>query len=217
MAAQDPNERFDVCDRDGRPTGEVKARGLVHRDGDWHRALHLWVLSTATPPTLILQVRGSHKDTHPGCLDVSAAGHLQAGEGFEDALRESEEELGLAVDRRAVTLVGWRRLERLTPAWRDREYQRVYVTRQPWSLDALRLHPDELDGAVALSLDALEVMLDAPAQPVEVLRRWGDAVAPGTVTGAQLTPGSGPYLRAVLAWVRRWLAGEAPEPEALPG
>ena len=41
--AQDPAELFDVVRADGTPTGEVKPRAAVHRDGDWHRAVHVWV------------------------------------------------------------------------------------------------------------------------------------------------------------------------------
>ena len=36
--AQDPGEPFDVITADGKPTGRVKSRAEVHRDGDWHRA-----------------------------------------------------------------------------------------------------------------------------------------------------------------------------------
>ena len=37
-------EEFDVLDAKGRPTGRAKARSAVHRDGDWHAAVHVWVL-----------------------------------------------------------------------------------------------------------------------------------------------------------------------------
>ena len=37
------------------------------------------------------------KDTHPGTWDSSAAGHLEAGEGYDEAAaRELQEELGLS-------------------------------------------------------------------------------------------------------------------------
>ena len=39
-----PSDGFDV-DRDRpTPTGERKARGLVHADGDWHRSAHVWLV-----------------------------------------------------------------------------------------------------------------------------------------------------------------------------
>ena len=41
--AQDPNELFDVVHADGSPTGRSKPRWQVHRDGDWHRSIHVWI------------------------------------------------------------------------------------------------------------------------------------------------------------------------------
>ncbi|MBA2348095.1 MAG: NUDIX hydrolase, partial [Solirubrobacterales bacterium] len=72
----DPDERLDVYDELGVHLG-VKARGAVHRDGDWHRCVHLWVLSG---DAVLLQRRGRHKASWPGALDATAAGHVAAGE-----------------------------------------------------------------------------------------------------------------------------------------
>ena len=37
-------EYFDIRDSAGNPTGEVKARSLVHRDGDIHGTSHVWLV-----------------------------------------------------------------------------------------------------------------------------------------------------------------------------
>lgn len=37
-------ELFDICDENGVPTGHVKERTMVHRDGDFHRTVHMWVI-----------------------------------------------------------------------------------------------------------------------------------------------------------------------------
>lgn len=39
-----PATGFDIFTMKGVPTGEVKARGLVHRDRDWHRSVHVWLV-----------------------------------------------------------------------------------------------------------------------------------------------------------------------------
>ena len=36
-------ELLDLVDENGVPTGEVKERELVHRDGDRHRTSHVWL------------------------------------------------------------------------------------------------------------------------------------------------------------------------------
>jgi isopentenyldiphosphate isomerase len=89
------DEYFDVLNADGTPTGRSKLRKHVHRDGDWHACVHIWVLHARTGEVLVQQ-RAFHKDSFPGCWDVSCAGHLAAGEGVAEAAEaELAEELGL--------------------------------------------------------------------------------------------------------------------------
>src|SRR5215211_8527831 len=94
--AQDPTERFDVVNADGTPTGRTKARRDVHRDGDWHRAVHVWIAGIGRDgePFLLFQRRGPEKDTWPNRLDETVGGHYRAGEQLRDSLREVEEEIG---------------------------------------------------------------------------------------------------------------------------
>ena len=37
-------ELVDVLTPAGDPTGMRKPKAAVHRDGDWHRAAHVWIL-----------------------------------------------------------------------------------------------------------------------------------------------------------------------------
>src|SRR5690348_12391671 len=95
---QDPQELFDVVLADGTATGRMKARAYVHRDGDWHRAVHVWVAGIDRGvPFLLFQRRGLGKDIWPGRLDATVGGHFRAGEGLGQALREVEEEIGISV------------------------------------------------------------------------------------------------------------------------
>ena len=82
------------------PTGEVKERNRVHRDGDWHRSIHAWVVQRdargdGDDVSVLLQRRSPYKDTHPSLLDVSCAGHVNAGDDvYDTTMRELKEELG---------------------------------------------------------------------------------------------------------------------------
>lgn len=91
------SELFDIYDEGLKHIG-VKRREAVHRDGDWHQVFHCWVIGRAADgdPFLVLQKRRSHLD-YPNKIDISAAGHLEAGETERDGVRELEEELGLRV------------------------------------------------------------------------------------------------------------------------
>lgn len=38
-------EYFDALDENGNLTGVKKLRKEVHRDGDWHRTVHIWIIN----------------------------------------------------------------------------------------------------------------------------------------------------------------------------
>lgn len=86
-------ERFDVLDDEGRTIGTAE-RSRVHREGLWHRSVHLLVFHP--DGRLLLQKRSATKDTCPGLWDSSVGGHVGAGEDpFVSVLRETREELGI--------------------------------------------------------------------------------------------------------------------------
>lgn len=143
MAYQDPqDELLDVLDESGTPTGEVKARAAVHRDGDWHRCFHLWVVRD--DGYVLVQRRSRHKDVEPNKIDTTVGGHFASGETLPDVVREVEEEVGLSVHVDALHYLETRRLERHYPALIDREFQDVYVLREQQPLEHYAPHQFEL-------------------------------------------------------------------------
>jgi len=93
-AAQDVHgEHFDVVDDENQVTGQA-SRHEVHTQRLKHRAIHIFVFNRKGE--LFVQKRSRFKDAHPGRWDSSAAGHLNAGQDYEEAAaRELQEELGV--------------------------------------------------------------------------------------------------------------------------
>lgn len=154
--AQDPDELFDVVTADGDPTGVTKRRADVHRDGDWHRSIHIWIYGVeAGVPFLLMNRRGLAKDTSPGLLDAPVAGHLGAGETVKDAFREMEEEVGIVAEPERLRYAGSRprAAEHTTPGTIDREIQEVFLYRDDRPLATYRPNPAELEGLVRFTLD----------------------------------------------------------------
>ena len=90
---QGAHEMLAVVNADDEVIGSER-RDVVHREGLTHRAVHLFVLNKKGE--IFLQKRSRLKDCCPGLWDSSAAGHVDAGEEYEDcARRELQEELGL--------------------------------------------------------------------------------------------------------------------------
>src|SRR3954452_23548545 len=150
------DELLDVFDEHGRHRG-VKRRGDVHRDGDWHLAFHLWVVCG---DGVLLQRRAADKDSWPGYLDASAAGHLLAGEAVSDGLREVEEELGSAYAFDDLDALG---VHRVCDPVRDgrvnRELQHVFAVRDDRPLSRWTAFDRvEVDGLVLVGHDALAAL-----------------------------------------------------------
>ena len=216
-SAQDPGELFDVCDADGRPTGVAKPRVLVHRDGDWHRSLHLWVVlrDPALGVRVLFQRRSRDKDTWPGALDVAVAGHLAAGESVDDALREAEEEIGLVVRPADVVRLGERFREDATqPGVVDREAQAILAVVVEASFASLAPDPAEVDAVVALTLEDAERLVFGVVPSVVAPRFVARtrAVDVDEVRGAELVVGHDNYFVAVLPSVLEVAAGRVPRP-----
>ena len=91
------NELFDILTPEGVRTGRTKPRCEVHRDGDWHGSVHIWVLRRRFNGTeVLMQKRAESKDSNPNCYDAAATGHIDAGEdALAAAVRELEEEMGI--------------------------------------------------------------------------------------------------------------------------
>lgn len=205
------DELLAVCDARGQPLPAARPRGLVHRDGLWHRSFHCWIVR-ASPrgPELILQRRARTKDTHPGAWDVSAAGHYRPGEGVEGGLRELQEELGLAARPDAlIWLQRHRELLRYPNGLRDREYQDVYLLRCDQLLAAYAPDLAEVDGIAALLAATLVALTRGVVRraraPGWVLGRTGWREEAVVLTRATLVPRAGRYYERVARAATRLL------------
>jgi isopentenyldiphosphate isomerase len=143
-------ELIDVLHEDGTTAGIRKTKDEIHRDGDWHRSVHVWV---ATPDgRLLIQRRSLRKENHPGLWDISAAGHLSAGEdAMTAAVREVGEEIGLAIDASELRYLATLRESFVLNGgtYLDNEIHDVFLVIRDVDPSSLRLQPEEVD-AVAL-------------------------------------------------------------------
>lgn len=120
-------ELLDIVDEDGNPTGETVDREVAHARGIRHRTSHVWIARRRNHKVeLLLQKRCMTKDSHPGCYDISSAGHIPAGVGFvESALRELQEELGITAQPGELIYCGVRK-----GMYEDTFYGRRFIDNQ---------------------------------------------------------------------------------------
>jgi isopentenyldiphosphate isomerase len=210
--AQDPGELFDVVLADGTPTGHSKPRAAVHHDGDWHRALHLWIAGTEPDgtPFLMFQLRAEGKDTWPNRLDVTVGGHLGSGEDLADALREVHEEIGIDPDAAAIIPLGTRICAN-EPATGviDREVQSILLLHDDRPLDGYHPNPAEVSALARFPLPALLEFLAGDGEEITgMILRPGDRPRPESVERDRFIPNVDRYFYRVAIAAAAALRGD---------
>lgn len=147
-------EMLDVVNEQGEPTGEQVERKVAHSQGILHRTSHVWIARMRNnKPQILLQKRSANKDSHPGCYDISSAGHIPAGFGFEEsAVRELHEELGIQVTEQQLIPCGFRRIrfsqEFHGKQFVDNQYSKIYLLWHDCEIKELRLQKEEIESAM---------------------------------------------------------------------
>lgn len=199
-----------MLDARGTPTGRRKERGSVHRDGDWHAAVHVWVgRVVAGAPHVLFQRRSLTKDTWPGALDVAVGGHVRAGAVLLEAVREAREEIGLVIGTGDLVRLG----RRFARGRSDNEVQEVYAVRSELPLGRYEQHPQEVDGLIEVPLEEALALFEGRAAAVagDLLRRGATTPIPATFALADFAaPGRDGYPARALQGLREVLAGREP-------
>lgn len=118
-----PN-KIDIVDKNNQPTGRRSTIDQALLDGAWHRGAHI-VVYTKTGYVLV-QKRSKSMQMHPGFLDISCGGFVDAGEAPEQAaVRELKEELGLSVRQRDLQLLEIRRRNHAWPS--KKKHGRAFI------------------------------------------------------------------------------------------
>lgn len=101
------------------------ARSFIHYNKMWHKVVQCWIICrTEEGIRVYLQRRSFEKLSHPGRYDITAAGHVAAGETpIEAVLRETAEEIGIKLDPEKLQEIGFVK----DPVGNDREIAYLYI------------------------------------------------------------------------------------------
>ncbi len=204
------DEKIDALDSEGRKTGEVIWKSEAHRQGIWHGCFHCWVtgMDATSEPYLLVQRRAAGKSTWPGKLDVTAAGHLAAGEDTLDGLRELEEELGLSPDPDRLVPLGTRRVEQDISQGCDREFHDVFLLYDETHPGDLNLQEEEVESVLRLNLG--EVKRLNAGETIEVREFRKSEAVPSKISMKDFVPNEDDYLAKMSRAARQLHAGETP-------
>lgn len=152
-------EYFDVLDEFGNKTGEIKLRKQVHKDGDWHKSVHIWIINNNGD--ILLQRRCPDKDSNPNMLDISSAGHLSAGDdSLSGAIRELKEELDLDVKKEELQYIKTlKKSTRPKEGFINNEFKDIYILRTDKTIDELTYQKEEISEIFFVSYKEFKKMV----------------------------------------------------------
>lgn len=178
-------EQFDIVDENGQPIGETVERTFAHENGIRHRAAHIWIARKGEGGwQVLLQKRSMDKDSFPGMLDTSSAGHIQAGdEPLESAIRELFEELGIAAQKEELHFAGMFQIYFEKPfhgrLFKDYEIAYVYIYTNAVEIEQLTLQKEEVETVAWFDLEDVyqacqrhDERFCVPIEGLEIARKY---------------------------------------------
>ena len=149
------DELIDICDENNNLINIQKMKSEAHKDGLWHRASHIWIYNSNGE--ILLQLRAKEKPLYPDMWDISAAGHISAGEGpVASGLREVEEEIGLKLKKEDLDFWMIRKVKAIFKEIKNNEFYYVYFFKFDGDINKLKLQKEEVQKIQFLPIDKIE-------------------------------------------------------------
>ncbi len=153
-------EMLQRFDEDGAPNGGV-SRQKAHSEGILHGASHVFIYKWDNQRLMfLLQRRSDNKDSYPGALDISSAGHVEYGSNFLDtAVKELQEELGLSVSKESLRVMFTQRANSKhifhNKLFLNKEINTVYALERDVDVHKLKLQKEEVSEVIWLSAEKI--------------------------------------------------------------
>ncbi|HJV45333.1 MAG TPA: NUDIX domain-containing protein [Bacillota bacterium] len=151
---------LDIFDTEMNKIGTM-SRKDVHLLGCWHQTFHCWVATKdKNGEYLLFQRRSPNKRTFPNLFDISAAGHLIAGESVRDGVREVHEELGLNINFVDLNPLFVHILSDASQEVVNNEFCHVYLYIAPYSSMKFNVQLEEVSGLYHVKIDEMYELIN---------------------------------------------------------
>ncbi len=212
-------EILDVLDSQGTVVGTA-TREEVHAKGLWHRTFHCLIVrpdDSDSPIQVVLQRRSWQSRSFPGLIDLTASGHLIAGEAPRMGVRELAEETGLHVAPDRLIPLGVQLIVDERPGRLNREHVHVFLLVEDCPLGDFTPNPEEVESLVEIaSEDLLELCHRQRLNDIEfaaAARQLGATdreLSDVELTINDLIPGGYNYFAKVVIMAERHVRGQHP-------
>lgn len=209
-----PTEMIDVVDPTGVWIG-IESRTKVHREGLWHNVFHCLIVRSEEPPRVVLQRRHPNSKGFPNKIDLSATGHLMAGEAPSDGIREIAEELGIEVAADQLVPVGVRLMADNSGEGLNRERIHLHFLKDDRVLENFNPSASEVSGLIEIEInEALRLVDHYPTDSTFTVDaiEWNmkGRPRPTKIAASELVPPTSGYWAAALLAAKRFVRGQQP-------
>ena len=137
-------EIWDIYDENANRTGRIMERGEP-RPGDYMLCVHIYLYTPERK--FLVQKRAMSKETHPGEWDVTGGAVLSGEESIDGAIRETEEEVGIKLDKSELCLIG--RIKR------KKNFVDIYFVEKKFDISDCMLQKEEVDEVKLVGYDEM--------------------------------------------------------------
>ncbi|NTW13557.1 MAG: NUDIX domain-containing protein [Candidatus Moranbacteria bacterium] len=149
-------ELIDIYDENNALLGITRMKSEAHRDGLWHRAVHVFLFDDEG--SVLLQLRNKNRDVNPDRWSPAAAGHVSSGESISAAaIRETREEIGIYLIENDLGVPILSSIDiKLPNGTTNAEFRYIFFVRHRTDMDNVTLQESEVSDVKILSIDQLE-------------------------------------------------------------
>jgi isopentenyl-diphosphate delta-isomerase len=145
---------YDIFDSNDKPLDKTATYNEVHTQGLWHRGVH--VIIYTPDKKVVMQKRSINLAYHPGEVEISVGGGVDAGETPAEAIyREALEELGLDLSSHKVRFIGKTKSNHRTKSQINRTHIYSYAVCIPESELRFMLDTAETESAFLMPESSL--------------------------------------------------------------
>lgn len=149
------DELIDIYDEENNFTGKSVMKSEAHRDGLFHRVIHVIVYNSKGE--ILLQLRSKNKILYSNLWDISAAGHVGFGEDIVSAAaRETFEEVGIRAENGNFEFYRVKKISIINNSIKNNEFGYVYFLRFDGDLNKLKVQKEEVQKIAFVSVSDLK-------------------------------------------------------------